>query len=75
MNGKSKVFSLFHRVKFIFDKRNWTNMANIRIFDQLLVDLKFTGNSRDFPEKHFVSREAKNIRDPGFPGSRERNPT
>ena len=40
-------------------------MANIRIFDQLLVNFKFPGNSRDFPGKHFISREAKNTRDPG----------
>ena len=63
--------SLFHRLKLIFVQRIWSNMTDIHLFNLFLADYKFPGNSRDFPGKYFISRDAKNVRDPGFPGSRD----
>ena len=70
MNKKSLLIYLFHRVKLMYVQRIWSNMTDIRIFNLFFADSKFPGNTQDFPGKHFISREVKNLRDPGFPGSR-----
>ena len=43
-------------------------------FSQIIENYMFLSLIKNFPGNNFISRDWKIPRDPGFPGSRERNP-